>query len=157
MMTESTGMERSAATGGSAERGEPVANLPDVDVCDWTSREARQDLVAQVAPVHPERSLFPDPLVALEHGLGDGLEEGFAGMRRRILPPPNRGQQLLCATPCLTDAHGAGISDDPPDTFAAMLAVNEEAFAARGQDADAKAGELAVACVVCGLAGAGAL
>ena len=117
---------------GSAERGEPVADLPAVDVGNRASREARQDLVAQVAPVHLERSRLPDPLVALEHDLSGGLEEGLAGMRRRILPSPDRGQHLVCATPCLPDAHGVGISDDPPDTFAAMLAVDEEALAARG-------------------------
>ena len=138
---------------GSAERGEPVADLPAVDVGNRASREARQDLVAQVVPVHLERSRLPDPLVALEHDLSGGLEEGLAGMRRRILPSPDRGQHLVCATPCLPDAHGVGISDDLPDALAALLAVDEEALAARGQDADAEGGELAVAGVVCGFAG----
>ena len=138
---------------GSAERGEPVADLPTVDVCDRASREARQDLVAQVAPVHLERSHLPDPLVAFEHGLGDGHEEGIAGVTRRILSLPDRCQHRAGAAPRLTDAHGVGIPDDLPDALAAMLAVHEEALAARGQDADAEAGELAVAGVVCGLAG----
>ena len=145
MMTESTGMERSGRDRGSAERGEPVADLPTVDVCDRASREARQDLVAQVAPVHLERSRLPDPLVALEHDLGGGLEEGLAGVTRRILSLPDRCQHRAGAAPRLTDAHGVGIPDDLPDALAAMLAVDEEALAARGQDADAEAGELAVA------------
>ncbi len=113
----------------------------------------RQDLLAQIAPVHLERSRLPDPLVTLEHCLGDSLEEGLAGIARRILSPPDRAKYRACARPRLGDSHGIGVSDDLPDALAAMLAVDEEALAARGQDADAEALELAIAGVVCGFAG----
>ena len=155
-LSHDDGEHRHGAIGrdrGGAERGEPVADLPAVDIGNRASREARQDLVAQVAPVHLKCSRLPDPLVAFEHGLGDGHEEGFAGAMRRTLSLPDRCQHRAGAARRLTDAHGVGIPDDLPDALAAMLAVDEEPLAARGQDADAEAGELAVAGVVCGFAG----
>ena len=69
---------------GGAERGEPVAHLPAVDIGDLPSRELRQDLLAQIAPVDAKRSRLPEPLVTLEHGLGDGLEEGLFGIAGRL-------------------------------------------------------------------------
>ena len=41
-----------------AQRGEPVADIPPVDVSDLPSLEAGQNLVPQVAPVHIQRSRF---------------------------------------------------------------------------------------------------
>ena len=153
MMTESTGIERSAATGVARREANQLRTSRRSMSAIGRPEKRGRDLLAQIAPVHLERSHLPSPLVAPEHGLGDGLEEGFVGVTRRILSPPDRGQHLAGARPRLGDTHGAGIPDNLPDALAAMLAVDEEAFAAGRQDADAEAGELAVAGVVCGLAG----
>ena len=149
------GEHRHGAIGGGwgcPQRGEPVADLPAVDVGDRPSRELRQDLLAQIAPVHIERSRLPDPLVALEHCLGDSLEEGFSGIAGRILSTPDRGKYRAGARARFADTDGIGVPDDLPDALPAMLAVDEEAFTAGGQDADAEALEIAIAGVVCGLA-----
>ena len=135
-----------------AQRGEPVANLLPVDVGDGASGEMRQDLVAQVAAVHVERSGLPDPFVPLEHGFGDGLEEGFVGPEGRIPIPPNRSDDRGGLRPRVADLHARSVADDLPDAFPPMLAVNEEALAARRQHADAEALEFAVTNVVSGLA-----
>ena len=88
-----------------------------------------------------------------EHGLGDGLEESFARFAGHIIAPPDRGEYRGGSRPCLADIHRRGVADDLPDALSPMLAVDEEAFAARGQHPEAEAPELAVAGVVCGLAG----
>ena len=121
-----------------AQRRKPVPHLLPVDVGDGASGEIRQDLVPEVAAVHIEGSRLPDPLVVPEHGLGDGLEEGFVGPARHILPPADRGQHLAGAASCFPHMQRSGIADDFPDAFAPMLAVDEKAFAARGQHPDAK-------------------
>ena len=87
---------------------------------------------------------FPDPFVAPEHSLGDGLEERVRGVAGRLLTPADRGENRGCAEPRLDDGHGSGVADDLPNAFPAMLAVYEETFAAGGQHPDAKALELAV-------------
>ena len=46
--------------------------------------------------------------------------------------------------------HCRGVADDLPDALPLMLAVDEEALAARGQDGDAEASEFAVGSVVGG-------
>ena len=89
----------------------------------------------------------------LEHGVGDGVEERLLGMARRVLAPPDRGKHRDREGACLPEFHGPGVADDLPDAFAAMLAMDEEAFPARGQHPDAETPELAVADVVGGLAG----
>ena len=43
---------------GGAQGGEPVSDIPTVDVGDLPSPEAGQDLVLQVAPVDIQRSRF---------------------------------------------------------------------------------------------------
>ncbi len=144
MMTESTGIERSAATG-VAQRCEPVPDVPTVDVADLPSLEAGQDLVLQVAPVDIERSRLPEPPVALEHGLGDGLEEGVGGVAGWVLSPPDRGDSLHGTRPRFVYAHSGCVADDLPDAFSLMLGMDEEAFAPRGQHPDTEASEFAVA------------
>ena len=127
-----------------AQRRKPVPHLLPVDVGDGASGEIRQDLVPEVSAVHTEGSRLPDPLVVPEHGLGDGLEEGFVGPARHILPPADRGQHLAGAASRFPHVQRPGIADDFPDAFASMLAVDEKAFAARGQHPDAEALELGV-------------
>ena len=146
-------MERSAAAG--VARSEANQLRTSRRSMSATGRPAKCGRIwlAQIAPVHIERSRLPDPLVTLEHCLGDGLEEGLAGIARRILSPPDRAKYRACARPRLGDSHGIGVSDDLPYALPAMLAVDEEAYSPGGQDADAEAGELAIAGVVCGLAG----
>ena len=136
-----------------AQGGEPVPDLLPVDVGDRAAGEARQDLVAQIAAVHVKGPCLPDPFVMLEHGVGDGVEERLLGMARRVLAPPDRGKHRDREGACLPEFHGPGVADDLPDAFAAMLAMDEEAFPARGQHPDAETPELAVADVVGGLAG----
>ena len=58
-----------------AKRGEPVPDLALVDVGDLAPGEPRKELAAQVGPVHLQRAGLPDLRVALEHGLGERLEE----------------------------------------------------------------------------------
>ena len=64
-----------------------------MDVGDLPSLEAGQDLVLQVAPVDVERSRLPKPPIALEHGLGDSLEERLGGIAGRVLSAPDRGER----------------------------------------------------------------
>ena len=105
-------MERSAAAGVARSEANQLRTLPAVDVGNRPSRELRQDLLAQIAPVHIERSRLPDPLVALEHRLGDSLEEGFSGIARRILSPPDRGKYRAGARARFADTDGIGVPDD---------------------------------------------
>ena len=91
MMTDSTGMERSAATGVGRSEGEPAEDLAPVDVGDLASREVRQDLFAKIVPVRAQRSGLPEPRVALEHGPGDGLEERLPGAKRSVFAASDRG------------------------------------------------------------------
>ena len=133
--------------------GEPVVDLPPVDVGDRASREIGQELVLEIVPVDPERTRLPDPLVAFEHGPGDRFEQRLLGSRRRGLVAPDRGQHLRGARPRFLHVQGPGIADDFPDAFSTVLAVDEELLASRGQHPDAEPPELAVANVVVGLAG----
>ena len=116
------------------------------------SLEAGQDLVLQVAPVDIQRSRLPEPPVSFEHGLGDGLEEGLGGVAGRVLSASDRGESSHGTRPRFVHAHGRGVAEDLPDAFSPMLGMDEEAFAAGGQDPDAEASEFAVADVVGGLA-----
>ena len=89
--------DRHRPVGGDRRRvqgGEPVADLPPVDVGDRAPREMRQELVLEIVLVHFQGTRLPDPLMAFEHGPGDRLEQGLLGSRRRDLVPPNRGQHL---------------------------------------------------------------
>ena len=90
--------------------------------------------------------------MALEHGLGNGLEERLLGPGRRLLAAADRGQRLARAGPCLVHVDIAEIADDLPHPFAAMLTVDEEALASRGRYPDAEAPELSVAEFIRGLA-----
>ena len=148
MMTESTGMERSAAAGVARREANQLATSRRSMSAICRPGEVRQDLSAQIAPVHLERCRLPDPFVAPEHGLGDGLEERVRGVAGRLLAPADRGENRGCAEPRPDDGHGPGVADDLPNAFPAMLAVYEETFAAGGQHPDAKAPELAVPDVV---------
>ena len=109
-----------------------------------------QELVLEIAPVDGEGSRLPDPGVALEHGLDGILEEGLP--RFRVLAPADRGEHFGCSGPGVGDAHGGCIADDLPHALAAMLAMDEEALAARRQHADAEAPEVGVADVAGGVA-----
>ena len=147
------GEHRHGPVGGNrrgAQRGEPVADIALVDVGDLPSLEVGQDLVFQVAPIDIERSRLPEPPVALEYGLGDGLEEGLGGIAGRALSAPDRGEHADRAGPRLAHTHGRGVADDLPDAFSPMLAMDEESLAARGEHPDAEAPELAVADIVGG-------
>ena len=86
-------MDRSAATGVARSEANQSRTSSPVDVGDLPSLEAGQDLVLQVAPVDIERSRLPEPSVPLEHGLGDGLEEGLGGIAGRVLSTPDRGER----------------------------------------------------------------
>ena len=87
-----------------------------------------------------------------EHGFGDGLEKRAAGPQEAVLAPPDGGQSLGGTGPPLGKAHRPRVAHDPPDAFAAVLAVDEEAFAARRQHPDAETLGSAVADIVCSLA-----
>ena len=149
-------MDRVGGDRGGAQRGEPVSDIPAVDVGDLPSREMRQDLVLQIAPVHIKRRRLPEPFVAPEHGFGDGLEDGLAGLAGYLPAALDRGEYPGSAGPGLANIHCRGVADDFPDALPVMLAVDEEALAARGQDADAEAPELGVADVVGRPCGGGA-
>ena len=95
-----------------AQRGEPVPNIPPVNVGDLPSVEAGHDLVLQVAPVDIERSGLPEPSVSLEHGLGDGLEEGLSGIAGRVLSTSDRGERSDRARARFVQAHGRGVAED---------------------------------------------
>ena len=112
-----------------------------------------QDLVLQVVPVHPQRVRLPDPLVALQNGSGNGLERRVAVTDSLALSPPDRGEHAGRARPLLADIHRPGVADDPPDTLAIVLAVDEETLLSRGRHPDAETPEPGVAEVVGGLAG----
>ena len=127
------GEDRHGPVGGGrrrGQRGEPVAHLAPVDIGDIAPREMGHDLVAEVAPVDSERARFPDPLVLSEHGFRDGLEERLLGTGRRGVAPPDRGQHPARARARLDHAHRLGVAYDLPHSFAAMLAMDEEALAA---------------------------
>ena len=115
------------------QRGEPVPDVVPADVRDPAPGKVRQELIAQVTSVHVEGPRLPDPLVTPEHGLGDGLEESFGRFAGHILAPPDRGEHRGGSRPCLADIHRRGVADDLPDALSPMLAMDEEAFAARGQ------------------------
>ena len=138
---------------GRAQRCEPVPNIPPVDVGDLPSLEAGQDLVLQVAPVDIERSRLPEPPVSFEHGLGDGLEEGLGGIAGRVLSTSDGGESSHGTRPRFVHAHSGCVAEDLPDSVSSMLGMDEEAFAAGGQDPDTEASEFAVANVVGDLAG----
>ena len=135
------------------QRGEPVPDVVPADVRDPAPGKVRQELIAQVTSVHVEGPRLPDPLVTPEHCLGDGLEESFGRFAGHILAPPDRGEHRGGSRPCLADIHRRGVADDLPDALSPMLAMDEEAFAARGQHSDAEAPEFAVAENVSRLAG----
>ena len=155
-LPQDDGEHRHGAVGGDrgrAQRCEPVPDVPPVDVGDLPSLEAGQDLVLQVAPIDIERSRLPEPSVALEHGLGDGLEEGLGGIAGRVLSTPDRGESSHGTRPRFVHAHSGCVAEDLPDSVSPMLGMDEEAFAAGGQDPDTEASEFAVANVVGDLAG----
>ena len=147
------GKHRHGPVGGDrcrAERSEPVPDLPRVDVGDRAAGEMRQQLAPQIAAVRTERSRLPDPLVTLEHGLGDGLEAGLAGPRRRALASPDCREYPGCVRPRINGVRGRGVADDLPNAFYSVLTMDEVALAARGQHPHAEAFQLAVADIVGG-------
>ena len=92
MKTDSTGKDRSAATGVACKRANQFLHFLPVDVADRTPGEMRQKLVAQIAAVDDDRPGLPDPLAALEDCLGDGFEEGLAGCVGCLFAAPDGGQ-----------------------------------------------------------------
>ena len=143
-------MDRSAATG--VARSEANQSRTSRRSMSATCRPWKWGRIwfFQVAPVDIERSRLPEPSVSLEHGLGDGLEEGLSGIAGRVLAAPDRGERSDRARARFVQAHGRGVAEDLPDAFSSMLGVDEEAFAPGGQHADAEASELAVADIVGG-------
>ena len=125
------------------EGSEPRDHLGPVDLGHRAPGETGQELVPEIAPVDGDRSRLPGPGVAFEHGLGEILEQGL--LKTRGLAPADRRQHPTGAGPGVLDPHLCDIADDLPDALAAMLAVDEEALAARGQHADAEAPEAGVA------------
>ena len=130
------------------QRSEPVPDVVPADVRDPAPGEVRQELIAQIASVHVEGPRLPDPLVTPEHGFGDGFEESVARFAAHILPSPDRGEHHDGSRPRLADVHRRGVADNLPDALPPILAVDEEAFAARGQHPDAEASKLDIAEVV---------
>ena len=132
-------MDLSAATGVARRDGEPVSDVLPVDLVDRATGEVRQDLLAQIAPVHIGGPWLPDPFVSLEHGLGDGLQQRLVGPERYGPAPADRGHHLGGAGPRLADAHGRGIANNLPDALSSMLAMDEKPFTVGGQHPDAEA------------------
>ena len=136
-----------------AQRGEPVGNVLPVDIGDLAPREMGQKLVPEIAPVDIEGSRLPDALVTLERGLRDSLEEGLSRLAWQLLPEVDRGDDFHRPRARLAYIHGCGVAHDLPDAFATVLAMDEEALASGGQDAEAEAAQLAVTDIVGDLAG----
>ena len=154
MMTERIGIDRSAATGVAWSAANQFRTSRRSMSADRASGEARQELVPEITPVYLEGARLPAPPVSFEHGLGDRLEQGSRrawGARARRAgsrPAYRRRASVLSLT-----FQFIGVAEDLPDALAAVLAVDEEALAARGQHPDAEALQLAVANIVRGLAG----
>ncbi len=107
-----------------------------------------QDLVPEITPVDEQSARLPAPLVVLEHGRRDDLEERVFGPGGRGLAPPDRGQHFGRAGPRFGHVEHAEIAHYLPDSLAAMLAMEEEALPSRGRHPDAEALEFGVADVV---------
>ena len=93
------------------------------------------------------------PPVAVEDFLGHGFEDLLFGRGGRFFVAPDCGKERCCAPAGLVEADAGGIADGLPDALSLVLAVDKEAFAACGQDADAEAFQIGAADVVCGPAG----
>ena len=92
--------------------------------------------------------------VAPKHFVGDGLQRGVRQDRSVLAAAgPDRGQHDPGPFAGVINADGAGLADDLPDATTIVLAMDEVAPVARGQYSDAEALELAVANIVCRLAG----
>ena len=115
-----------------AQGGEPVSDVLPVDLVDRATGEVRQDLLAQIAPVHIGGPWLPDPFVSLEHGLGNGLQQRLVGPERYGPAPADRGHHLGGAGPRLADGHGRGIANNLPDALSSMLAMDEKPFTVGG-------------------------
>ena len=114
---------------------EPGAHLLPGYLSDGPPREEGQYLPSEVGPVHVQGARLPAAAVSGEDLLGDGLEEGASGVRRRGLPTvaqraehrPGPGLRLG-----LDDHRRVAFS--LPNPFAAVLAADELASGAGGHD-----------------------
>ena len=111
-------------------------------------------MVAVVVPVDLEGRGFPVAGVSPEHLVADYLEGGVLWSRCLLVGSiPDRGQHDPGPVTGLVRADGPGLTDDLPDPPAVVLAVDEVALGAGGQDPYAEALEVAVADVVGALVG----
>ena len=120
------------------EPAEPGPHVLPGYLSDGPAREEGQDLPAEVGPVHFQGARLPAAPVAVEDLLGDGLEEGAAGVRRFGLPAvAQRGEHRPGPAPRLGFGDPRRVSYDLPDPFAPVLAVDEVAPGTGGHDPDA--------------------
>ena len=84
--------------------------------------------------------------VSLEHGLGNDLEELLLRPHGWGLAFSDCGKYFGGMRPRLGDVRIGCIADYSPDTLAAMLALDEKAFPALGQDPHAKAHDIILQC-----------
>ena len=109
-------------------------------------REEWQYLPAEIIPVHFHGAGLPAAPVAVENLLGDGLEEGAAGVRRiGLLAVAQRGEHRPGPGPRLGLGDRRRVAYDLPDPFAPVLAVDEVAPGAGGHDPDAVPLQLGIA------------
>ena len=134
------------------QRGEPLADVRAIDLRDGTPREMGQELFPEIGPVHLHRARLPHPLVLVEHGLGNRLEQRLLGPGRHGLAPPDGREHLLRARARLVDADRAEIADGLPDPLSPVLAMDEKEFPSRWRHPDAEAPEPGVAAFVGDLA-----
>ena len=110
------------------------------DAGDGAPFEPGQDMVAVVVPVDIERGGFPVSRVSPEDFVGDSLE---GGVRRCcglvVVSVADGSQQRPGPAARLVNAACPGVADDLPDPPAVVLAMDEVALGARGQDPDAEA------------------
>ena len=136
------------AVRGGGRRVEPAEPGPHVlpgYLSDGPAREEGQYLPSEVGPVHVQGARLPAPPVALENLLGDRLEEGAAGVRRVGLPAvAQRSEHRPGPDPRLGLGDRCRVAYDLPDPFAPVLAMDEVAPGAGGQDPDAVPLELGV-------------
>ena len=111
-----------------AKRREPALDVALGDGRDAAPGEPGEDLVAKVAAVDGEGAGLPDPPVAPESRLGDGLEQGLVGRGGRTLAPAGRRPQAHRMSPCFAYGSRVGRVDDLPHSAPAMLEMNKKAL-----------------------------
>ena len=147
MMTESTGAERSAATGVaySAANHCCTSRWPISAIC--RPRKIGQDLIFVVAEIDGEGARFPVAPVAAEDFGRHGFEAGCLGIDGDDrIAPPDRGDRLAGAPAGLGEADRLGVADVRPDPAPIVLALDDVALCPGDGDPDAEAFEVGIAC-----------